>query len=1176
MTSNSNIPPVIAVRRSSRLFKTATELVGLVEASLESDTLIITEHPVKPRPASKYLLRRTITTDINCPSVPSGPSIATTALDVQLSDDTDCKLTLPLADEFDTLRKPKRCPHLKKMVMVPKILKVAQSMYIKDSGCHSCKSKLKAGSANPTTDVLVPRQRGLSAPIMASRDTAIGQLASASISAVNVQSQLASNDNDPSIALSCAVSMSSPLVGFSARQLWICLCCAKLSCGSETQDHVRAHAIKRQHHLVMNTDSYDCWCFACSCDIIGQPNANKVILEARRILEKHRRPPRLLPLESIASPFSSTGEATHASTAKKLRSTALKIPGLNNIGNTCFFNSVMQSLTYTQHLYKYIPESESFQTNSSTGSPIVNMELSLSQNTSLHNTHQSASQSSDHVNSDLPNQNDPVHIASNASVCKLDLPLVEPNDPAAQTSIVSNTSLPKLVISHKTTLTNELFRFFRTMRKQLLAESSSSVNPRNLFAEISRQWDSYSSYQQQDSHELLRRLLDGIKEEQYAKDNNERVISFQQKTFIDDVFGGRMASIIVCDTCKHPSFSFESFLDVSLSIIKPMERRASMRNFLSTVIKPRSRLPSPISSKRELLPQPVLKTSDAVSSNGSDDESIDKAAEKTLTDNANRSIITKGLELLRLSPRRGPINNPVYTTIPSPTPLSSPNTLSAQPFFEELASFDLATNQLSKSPPSSSTISPSSKLQQVDPISLPPTEAQCIATMQSLLKSLDPSDLGLQFERAKTKSFGSTSSNANIAASLSRCLTDFMSVETLEGENGLHCDNCYKLKYGNEEDQPSSCSSEAVRPTSIEVSAATKNNELPSLFWTASTPGRIQHSSFSQLLPQSQDTPLVQDFPAAALLPVAKQSTNQSSKYDEDSDDCLALMADSPKLPDHPIESVQSETELQDDMEDHEDESTSSSSDLDFEIHNVSLTIPVEEFKPSVTKPTTQTKKHPPCISRAYKRFLLYDAPQTLVLHLKRFEQIGNTERTRKLDLMVPFEEWLNLDSVMTPPEVCETLPKQKGTSQKNREGDSNGSQFEQVADVSSHHGDGHVTLSVHPSSATQSMLNPSPVLTLAHQDALSPVPTRRQGGWYRLYAVVVHSGSIFGGHYVSYVRVPPLERIVAFGADTCQVDRCSTHDTWAFCSDSAVRYATLDEVLKCQAYILFYERTSL
>ena len=94
---------------------------------------------------------------------------------------------------------------------------------------------------------------------MASRDTAIGQLASASISAVNVQSQLASNDNDPSIALSCAVSMSSPLVGFSARQLWICLCCAKLSCGSETQDHVRAHAIKRQHHLVMNTDSYDCW-----------------------------------------------------------------------------------------------------------------------------------------------------------------------------------------------------------------------------------------------------------------------------------------------------------------------------------------------------------------------------------------------------------------------------------------------------------------------------------------------------------------------------------------------------------------------------------------------------------------------------------------------------------------------------------------------------------------------------------------------------------------------------------------------------------------------------------------------------------------------------------------------------------------------------------------------------
>ena len=62
-------------------------------------------------------------------------------------------------------------------------------------------------------------------------------------------------------------------------------------------------------------------------------------------------------------------------------------------------------------------------------------------------------------------------------------------------------------------------------------------------------------------------------------------------------------------------------------------------------------------------------------------------------------------------------------------------------------------------------------------------------------------------------------------------------------------------------------------------------------------------------------------------------------------------------------------------------------------------------------------------------------------------------------------------------------------------------------------------------------------------------------GSVYGLYGVVCHSGGMGGGHYVCYVR--------------------RGGGSWWYASDSAVREATEGEVLKAQAYILFYQRLS-
>ena len=58
---------------------------------------------------------------------------------------------------------------------------------------------------------------------------------------------------------------------------------------------------------------------------------------------------------------------------------------------------------------------------------------------------------------------------------------------------------------------------------------------------------------------------------------------------------------------------------------------------------------------------------------------------------------------------------------------------------------------------------------------------------------------------------------------------------------------------------------------------------------------------------------------------------------------------------------------------------------------------------------------------------------------------------------------------------------------------------------------------------------------------------------FYELYAVIVHSGVLEGGHYTAYIR--------RAGA-------------WYLCDDAVIREVNDEEVRRAQAFMLFYERT--
>ncbi|KAK7683474.1 hypothetical protein QCA50_013308 [Cerrena zonata] len=136
------------------------------------------------------------------------------------------------------------------------------------------------------------------------------------------------------------------------------------------------------------------------------------------------------------------------------------------------------------------------------------------------------------------------------------------------------------------------------------ARQRQGMSPKDLLYTIATKYDQYNDFQQQDAHEFLRHLLDAMRMEEIdvikkrqppppkskkkrkRKDDSEPYPiatngapaaetptsvpepSGEDKlvSFVDMLFGGRLASILVCEKCKKVSLTYEDFNDLSLSI----------------------------------------------------------------------------------------------------------------------------------------------------------------------------------------------------------------------------------------------------------------------------------------------------------------------------------------------------------------------------------------------------------------------------------------------------------------------------------------------------------------------------------------------------------------------------------------------------------------------------------
>lgn len=97
-------------------------------------------------------------------------------------------------------------------------------------------------------------------------------------------------------------------------------------------------------------------------------------------------------------------------------------------------------------------------------------------------------------------------------------------------------------------------------------QQGGTVTPRDLFTQIAKKWKVFRGFREQDSQELMRHLLEGIRQEeadlikkrlaeeeqQQVDDEAKSEVAAPPKyvPFIDTCFSGKLVSVIVCDACK--------------------------------------------------------------------------------------------------------------------------------------------------------------------------------------------------------------------------------------------------------------------------------------------------------------------------------------------------------------------------------------------------------------------------------------------------------------------------------------------------------------------------------------------------------------------------------------------------------------------------------------------------
>ncbi|XP_066115670.1 ubiquitin carboxyl-terminal hydrolase 16 isoform X2 [Saccopteryx bilineata] len=329
--------------------------------------------------------------------------------------------------------------------------------------------------------------------------------------------------------------------------VWLCLKCGHQGCGRNSQEQ---HALKHYltprsepHCLVLSLDNWSVWCYLCD-EEVQYCSSNRLgqlvdfIRKQARVTttESATKDNGNIELENKKSEKESKNEQEKEKRENMAKETPMNftsqitVKGLSNLGNTCFFNAVMQNLSQTPMLRELLKE-----------------------------------------------------VKMSGMIVK-----IEPPDLALTEPLEINLEPPG-------PLTLAMSQFLTEMQET----KKGIVTPKELFSQVCKKAVRFKGYQQQDSQELLRYLLDGMRAEEHQRVSKGILKAFGNSTekldeelinkvkdhekrksvpsFVDRIFGGELTSTIMCDECRTVSLVHESFLDLSLPVLDDQNQRRQQK-----------------------------------------------------------------------------------------------------------------------------------------------------------------------------------------------------------------------------------------------------------------------------------------------------------------------------------------------------------------------------------------------------------------------------------------------------------------------------------------------------------------------------------------------------------------------------------------------------------------------
>ncbi|XP_068426276.1 ubiquitin carboxyl-terminal hydrolase 45 isoform X3 [Clinocottus analis] len=146
----------------------------------------------------------------------------------------------------------------------------------------------------------------------------------------------------------------------ASHDILVCLKCGFQGCNQSGIQHADRHhqAFNPESHCItISLSTWKAWCFECNEELSTHCN-KKALAQTLDFLQKHSvkatsgASPKIIKLQEDPSEYTDSPKGK----SPAANSTLVPVKGINNLGNTCFFNAVMQNLSQTHMLIDLIQE----------------------------------------------------------------------------------------------------------------------------------------------------------------------------------------------------------------------------------------------------------------------------------------------------------------------------------------------------------------------------------------------------------------------------------------------------------------------------------------------------------------------------------------------------------------------------------------------------------------------------------------------------------------------------------------------------------------------------------------------------------------------------------------------------------------------------------------------------